>query len=239
MIICTLNQLMKEKDITQSKISDDTGITRPTLLSLIRNDNQSIRYETINQLCKFFSIDMSELLVYSPVEVKLEHILVEKFPLMKNDNLDFENYEYIVSVIYNIDGHEFEFDTNLTVNNTSNTIENSKKIFFSSLVYEDIWKSLKFKKFDEDFIKIYNDSINLEEKIKNELKTLNLNTDFEFRKYDIEINTMKRSHYDRDEAIEKFRELTEKLPESDQEKELMFSILRKALKNVDFSKKGD
>lgn len=239
MIICTLNKLMKERNITQSKISDETGITRPTLLSLIRNDNQSIRYETINQLCDFFSIDMSELLVYSPVEVKLEHILIEKFPLLKNDDLDFENYEHIVSIIYDIDGHEFEFDTNLKVNNTSNTIENSKKIFFSSLVYEDIWKNLKFKKFDENFIKIYNDSINLEDKIKNELKTLNLSTDFEFKKYDIEINTMKRSHYDRDEAIEKFRELTEDLPESDQEKELMFSILRKALKNVDFSNKSD
>ena len=74
---------MEENDKTQSEIANATGITRPTLLSLIRNDNQSIRYETINQLCKYFDIDMSELLVYSPVDVKLKKNFVRR---CTNDN---------------------------------------------------------------------------------------------------------------------------------------------------------
>ncbi|WP_158263926.1 helix-turn-helix domain-containing protein, partial [Staphylococcus simulans] len=72
---------MKEKDVNQSRIVEETGITRPTLLTLIRNTNQSIRYETVNQLCNFFNIDMCELLVYSPVEVKLKEIIIEEIPI--------------------------------------------------------------------------------------------------------------------------------------------------------------
>ncbi len=115
MIICTLNKLMEENDKTQSEIANATGITRPTLLSLIRNDNQSIRYETINQLCKYFDIDMSELLVYSPVDVKLKKILLEDVPMTTDFEVTEENSSVAVSLIYDINGIELEFDTNLGV----------------------------------------------------------------------------------------------------------------------------
>lgn len=71
MIVCRLKELMIQYDLTQSKISDETGITRPTLLQLIRNENQNIKYDTIEKLCKYFKIGLNELLLYSPFDIKL------------------------------------------------------------------------------------------------------------------------------------------------------------------------
>ena len=39
---------------------------------------------TINQLCNFFDIDVSELLLYSPVEVKFKNVLLQKIPVTTN-----------------------------------------------------------------------------------------------------------------------------------------------------------
>ena len=51
MIFNTLKILMNDYGITQTKISEQTNITRPTLLSLIRNENKSIRYDVIENIC--------------------------------------------------------------------------------------------------------------------------------------------------------------------------------------------
>ena len=56
MIFNTLKILMNDYGITQTKISEETNITRPTLLSLIRNENKSIRYDVIESICKLFNI---------------------------------------------------------------------------------------------------------------------------------------------------------------------------------------
>ena len=60
MIFNTLKILMKDYKITQTKLAEQTNITRPTLLSLIRNDNKSIRYDVIEGICKLFNIEMND-----------------------------------------------------------------------------------------------------------------------------------------------------------------------------------
>src|SRR5699024_9312439 len=230
MIICTLNKLMEVNYKTQSEVASKTGITRPTLLSLIRNDNQSIRYETINQLCKFFDVDMSELLVYSPVDVELKEVLVEEVPLSINYEISKNNLSYSVSLIYEIDGIEFEFDTNLNVIDTDNSLKNSGKLFFSSTVYEDVWKKLSTKRFDENFIKTYNDAINFENEIKHRLKEHDLNTDFQIKHYDVEIHTMKRDHKSKEELLSDIESLLKNMQLGKEEKEVLFEQLKNARK---------
>jgi len=228
MIICTLNKLMEKADKTQSEVASKTGITRPTLLSLIRNDNQSIRYETINQLCKFFDVDMSELLVYSPVNVELKEVLVEKVPFSINYEISKMNLSYSVSLIYKIDGTEFEFDTNLNVIDTDNSLKNSGKLFFSSTIYEDEWKKLSAKKFDENFMKTYNDAINFENEIKQKLKEYGLNTDFQIKHYDVEIHTMKRDNKSKEELLNEIESLLKNMTLEKEEKEVLFEQLKNA-----------
>ncbi|MBJ6211210.1 helix-turn-helix transcriptional regulator, partial [Staphylococcus aureus] len=74
MIFNTLKILMNDYGITQTKISEETNITRPTLLSLIRNENKSIRYDVIESICKLFNIKMSDFLIFSKLDVKLGKI---------------------------------------------------------------------------------------------------------------------------------------------------------------------
>lgn len=226
MIICTLNQLMIEKGVTQSKLSEESGITRPTLLSLIRNDNQSIRYETINQLCKFFSIDMSELLRYSPVNVTLLDILVER--LFASD----EGLQHVVSVIYDIDGHEIEFDTNLIVSNTKNSLENSGKFIFGTLIEKTIWSQMKIKKFDKDFIKVYNDAINLEGIIKEKLKDQDLNTNFQIKEYDIDIRTFQKDDRSSEDIIKNIEKMVYELPNDKSEKQFLINSIKTMINSL-------
>lgn len=63
MINCKLKELMEMKGVTQTDISNATGITRPTLLSLIRNDAQSIKFSTLESLCDYFNIEIQDFLV--------------------------------------------------------------------------------------------------------------------------------------------------------------------------------
>lgn len=238
MIICTLNKLMEENNKTQSEVASKTGITRPTLLSLIRNDNQSIRYETINQLCNFFDIDMSELLVYSPVEVKFKNVLLQKIPVTTNHKITSENSSVIVSLIYEIGGLEFEFDTNLSVTKTSNSLQNSGKFFFNILIFEDEYNSLVSKGFNKDFVKTYNDSIGLENLIKEKLSKANLDTDFKIKHYEVEMNTLKRKEKEFDDLFEELKSLVDTIPFEDKDKEEMLKKIND-IKHTNTNSKGD
>lgn len=63
MIKCTLKDLIERHAVTQTDIANATGITRPTLLSLMRNDAQGIKFSTLEKLCDYFNIEINELLV--------------------------------------------------------------------------------------------------------------------------------------------------------------------------------
>ncbi|WP_326514878.1 helix-turn-helix domain-containing protein [Staphylococcus hominis] len=233
MILCTLKKLIEDNNKTQSEISDATGITRPTLLSLIKNENKSIRYETINQLCKYFGINMSELLVYSPVNVELKEILIEEFPFSIYIPLNEDEMSYSVSIIYEIDNIEFEFDTNLNVSKTTNSLKPTNKVFFSSIIYEDELAKLNSKEFDPNFIKLYNDTIDLDSIIKNSLKEKGLNTDFYFKDYKVEIGTMERNNKTEKELRnESLKSIEQAIENNDLSKDEL-SILKNILKNFD------
>lgn len=62
MIYCRLKDLMEETGVTQTKIIEATGITRPTLIQLINNDSNGIKFSTIDKLCDYFNVSMNELI---------------------------------------------------------------------------------------------------------------------------------------------------------------------------------
>lgn len=63
MIRCALDELIDKKGVTQTEISNATGITRPTLLALKNNDAQGIKFSTLYKLCNYFNININDLLV--------------------------------------------------------------------------------------------------------------------------------------------------------------------------------
>lgn len=103
MIFNTLKILMNDYGITQTKISEQTNITRPTLLSLIRNENKSIRYDVIENICSLFKIDMSDFLIYSKLNIKIGNVEMytvdyddQKDLIIEND-VFINNKQYIFS----------------------------------------------------------------------------------------------------------------------------------------------
>lgn len=53
MIKCRLKELMKIYEVNQTELSEETGISRPTILSLIKNEAKGIKFDTLD---KFVSI---------------------------------------------------------------------------------------------------------------------------------------------------------------------------------------
>lgn len=63
MIHCRLKELMEENGVTQTDISIATGISRPTLLAILKDEAQSLKFSTIDKLCDYFNISMNELII--------------------------------------------------------------------------------------------------------------------------------------------------------------------------------
>lgn len=49
-----------------AKLSEATGISRPTLYRLHNDDGDRVEYGTLNTLCAFFKCELGDLLEYIP-----------------------------------------------------------------------------------------------------------------------------------------------------------------------------
>lgn len=108
MILCNLKKLIKEYNVTQTQIIESTGITRPTLLQLIKNENNGFKYDTIEKLCKFFNVDMNELLIFTPFDIKMPilDIFQMNYRGVKDEDL---GSEIIIHVTTFIDNKRYNF----------------------------------------------------------------------------------------------------------------------------------
>lgn len=68
MIRCHLSTLMGRKKLKIADISRETGLNRSTITSLYQETAKRIDIDTINELCKLFECEVSELLEYFPDE---------------------------------------------------------------------------------------------------------------------------------------------------------------------------
>jgi DNA-binding Xre family transcriptional regulator len=63
MIKCRLKELMKIYEVNQTELSEATGISRPTILSLIKNEAKGIKFDTLDKICKHFNVKINDFLV--------------------------------------------------------------------------------------------------------------------------------------------------------------------------------
>lgn len=163
MIICTLKRYMELFEINQSHLSEETGITRPTLLSLIKNENKNIKYENIDALCNFFGIGLSDLLLYSPVPMKL---LLSKWKVVEtklshDDEKDYTFVEDKHLLMYSINNVEYTFESNpdqVIINRLKNG-ENNEPLYmlYSCSIDKDDYEDLLRRGFNKEFFDYYND----------------------------------------------------------------------------------
>ena len=77
MIKNNFNELMAQKKLKITRVFNDTGISRPTLTSLSRNEGKGIQYDTLNTLCNYFNITPCEFFDYIPYEFDINIIPCE------------------------------------------------------------------------------------------------------------------------------------------------------------------
>lgn len=124
MIYSKLSNLMRKKGLTITKLANDTGISRTTLTSLYHNSGNGIQFDTLNVLCNYFHISISELLVFVPytVEIKLEDIEESSF-IYYDDSSECTNTGWIVFT--NVDRNEqasYKFKTLISVFDNSEEV---------------------------------------------------------------------------------------------------------------------
>ena len=139
MIKINLKEIMDDYDINISELSDSTGIARSTITPIVNapNDVKAISIDTIDTLCDFFGIDISDLITFTPRENKYKEYMT-----LYKDNL---NQEYIdmTKKIGNKKRHIFIF---ISADNVGPDTENIYTVNITALSkneYKKIKPSLK------------------------------------------------------------------------------------------------
>jgi DNA-binding Xre family transcriptional regulator/predicted metallopeptidase len=76
LIRCNLSILMAERGLNISDVSKDTGISRTTLTSLFHNQSKGIQFDTLETLCNYLQVSISELL--TRIYVKIRALYIEE-----------------------------------------------------------------------------------------------------------------------------------------------------------------
>lgn len=172
MIICNLKMFMDKHNMTQSKLADLTGISRPTIIQLIRNENQNIKYDNIDKICDTFDIGLNDLLVRSSVNIEFKGLeVLQRKEFVPPSNSFEEGYEteiFNVILSYIIDGRVYEFSDFLMIPDFNNyEIVLMLKCYIDKEEYENLFK----KGFNNNFFEAYNYNLNIAEKITKKLPT--------------------------------------------------------------------
>jgi len=67
-----LSMVMGARLLSISKVHEDTGISRSTLINLYYRRAKNVRLDTLRKLCDYLQIPLSELIEYTPKELVKE-----------------------------------------------------------------------------------------------------------------------------------------------------------------------
>lgn len=103
MIFSNLKVLLAQRNISISKMSADTNISRTTLTALCTNKSTGIQFDTLDTICSYLNVLPSDVILFSPYSVELSK----------------DNYELTAKVINLLNNRIFtvallpEFDNNV------------------------------------------------------------------------------------------------------------------------------
>ena len=66
------SRILGERLIRISDVSKATGLSRTTLTNFYYRRNKNVSYETLEKLCDYLNVSLSELLEYYPVTKKTD-----------------------------------------------------------------------------------------------------------------------------------------------------------------------
>lgn len=90
MIKTNLKELLKKNKLSINKLSYETGLSRPTLTSLLNNDSKGIQFDTLETLLDFFDISISDFFT----------ITDRKITFYFQERVTFDSLEYIKKILF-------------------------------------------------------------------------------------------------------------------------------------------
>lgn len=72
MLKSNLNVLLAERDLKITQVSNETGISRTTLTSLINGNSKGIQFDTLNTLCIYLGITPQDFFISTNFDIKIE-----------------------------------------------------------------------------------------------------------------------------------------------------------------------
>ena len=90
MILSRLKVLLAERNIKISKVSNDTGISRTTLTALAQNTPKGVQFDTIDVLCQYLGVKISDFFEYIPFDIDVNCDKPDVMDLTSKDN--FHNF---------------------------------------------------------------------------------------------------------------------------------------------------
>ncbi|EMA6342216.1 helix-turn-helix domain-containing protein [Bacillus cytotoxicus] len=65
MIKCNLAHILQVQNLSITKVSKDTGLSRTTLTALANNTSQGIQFDTLNKLLNYLQVQIDELIIFT------------------------------------------------------------------------------------------------------------------------------------------------------------------------------
>ena len=123
MIKNNFDELVAQRKLKITRISNDTGLSRPTLNSLSRDDGKGIQYDTLNTLCKYFNITPCEFFDYLPfdLEYNIEQDTEEELVTNSEDGIEYRTRsDYILFINMKGKNQNKTFEIKIDVEKTYN-----------------------------------------------------------------------------------------------------------------------
>ena len=123
MIKNNFDELVAQRKLKITRISNDTGLSRPTLNSLSRDDGKGIQYDTLNTLCKYFNITPCEFFDYLPfdLEYNIEQDTEEELVPNSEDDIEYTTRcDYILFINMKGKNQNKTFEIKIDVEKTYN-----------------------------------------------------------------------------------------------------------------------
>lgn len=69
MIRVRLNEILEEKNLTINKVSQESGVSRPSLTALVNNESGGVQFETLEKLTNYLNVSISDIFVETKQKV--------------------------------------------------------------------------------------------------------------------------------------------------------------------------
>ena len=92
MIMSNLSTILGQRKIKISKVIKDTKISRPTLTALYYNHSKGINFDTLNTLCNYLQVSISDILSFYPIDIDTITISFKK---ISSEDIAIDEYREV------------------------------------------------------------------------------------------------------------------------------------------------